>query len=175
MCAGYSFLYYQKGSGGLLRLAGIVRDSIVDGIGVRDVIFFQGCSHKCRGCHNPHTWNYSGGEHRFIGSVVKELSNSSNNITISGGEPLDQYDSLVELCKQFKKQGKSIWVYTGNTVPNKLSLPYRELSKWVEVIVDGKFIEEQKDSNLLFRGSSNQRLIDLPKSVIEQRIVLWGE
>lgn len=154
-----------------MRIAGIVRDSIVDGIGIRDVIFVQGCGHHCKGCHNPHTWNYNGGEHWFVGDIVEELSDSSNDVTISGGEPLDQFASLVSLVKQLNKQGKRIWLYTGNTLTAPISKPYRMLAPYVDVIVDGKFIEECKNLDLMFRGSTNQRIIDLPKSVKENRIV----
>jgi len=73
-----------------MRIAGIVRDSIVNGEGIRDVVFFQGCGKRCKGCHNPETWDYMGGYHRFLGDVVNELAESSNDVTISGGEPLDQ-------------------------------------------------------------------------------------
>jgi anaerobic ribonucleoside-triphosphate reductase activating protein len=157
-----------------MRIAGIVRDSIVDGTGVRDVVFFQGCGKHCKGCHNPDTWDYQGGCHRFIGDVVLELEDSSNNVTISGGEPLDQYESLLELCKQLKKQGKNIWVYTGCVVdPTKMI--YQRLARYVDVIVDGRFVEELKDPNLLFRGSSNQRIIDLPMSVIMGEVVEWED
>ena len=133
-----------------MRIAGIQRDSITNGVGVRDVVFFQGCGKHCKGCHNPQTWDYNGGEHRFVGEVVKELSNSTNNITISGGEPFDQYTSLVELCQQFKKQGKTIWVYTGNIVdPN--SKTYRTLADYVEVIVDSqKYPYTYRDNWLYF-------------------------
>lgn len=158
-----------------MRIAGIVRDSIVDGIGIRDVIFFQGCAHKCKGCHNKQTWNYDGGFERTTASIIKELSNSSNDITISGGEPLDQFDSLIRLLEVIRKfTNKRVWLYTGHTVVIGKHL-YQHLAQYVDVIVDGKFIEELKDSNLRFRGSSNQRLIDLPKSVKEQKIVLWEE
>lgn len=157
-----------------MRIAGIVRDSIVDGLGIRDVIFFQGCSHHCKGCHNQQTWDYDGGEHRFLGSIVRELSESTNDVTISGGEPLDQAKDLIELVKELKQQGKNIWLYTGNTV-NPTKRIYYVLSRYVDVIVDGRFVEELKDPDLLFRGSSNQRIIDLPKSVEEGRIVLWEE
>ncbi len=157
-----------------MRIAGIVRDSIVNGEGVRDVVFFQGCGKRCKGCHNPETWDYMGGCHRFLGDVVKELAESSNNVTMSGGEPLDQIEDLVELCKQLKAQGKNIWVYTGNVV-NPTKLTYMVLAQYVDVIVDGRFVEELKDPSLRFRGSSNQRIIDLPKSVKEERIVLWEE
>lgn len=157
-----------------MRLAGIVRDSIVDGPGIRDVVFFQGCGKRCKGCHNPNTWDYQGGCHRFLGDVVKELSDSSNDVTISGGEPLDQFSDLFDLCKQLHKQGKSIWVYTGNVVDPTKTI-YQKLAQYVDVIVDGRFVEEQKDSSLLFRGSSNQRLIDLPMSVIMGEIIEWED
>ena len=157
-----------------MRIAGIVRDSIVDGTGIRDVVFFQGCGKRCKGCHNPETWDYMGGCHRFIGDVVNELSESSNDVTISGGDPIDQIEDLVELCKQFKERGKHVWVYTGNVVDPTKHI-YRVLAQYVDVIVDGRFVEELKDTNLLFRGSSNQRIIDLPKSVKEEEIILWEE
>lgn len=157
-----------------MRLAGIVRDSIVDGIGVRDVVFFQGCGKRCKGCHNPHTWDYQGGCHRFLGDVVNELAESSNNVTISGGEPLDQFDDLLELCRRLRDQGKTIWVYTGNVVDPTKRI-YQLLAQHVDVIVDGRFVEGKKDCNLQFRGSSNQRLINLPLSVVMGEIIEWED
>lgn len=154
-----------------MRIAGIVRDSIVDGEGVRDVIFVQGCSHHCKGCHNQQTWDYGGGEHRFVGELVTELADSPNNITISGGEPFDQYVAVFRLVQELSKQGKSIWIYTGNHLGKKLTRAYEKLAPYVDVIVDGRFVEELKDPNLLFRGSSNQRLIDLKESAKKKCIV----
>lgn len=157
-----------------MRIAGIVRDSIVNGPGVRDVVFFQGCGKRCKGCHNPETWDYMGGCHRFMGDVINELAESDNDVTISGGEPFDQIEDLVEFSKQLKAMGKSVWVYTGNVVDPTKYL-YAVLAQYVDVIVDGRFVEELKDPDLLFIGSSNQRIIDLPKSVKEETIVLWEE
>ena len=157
-----------------MRLAGIVRDSIVDGIGVRDVVFFQGCGKRCKGCHNPDTWDYGGGCHRFMGDVVNELAESSNDVTISGGEPFDQFEDLLEFCRRLRELGKRIWVYTGNVVDPTKSC-YQKLARYVDVIVDGRFVEELKDPDLLFRGSSNQRIIDLPMSVILGEIVEWED
>lgn len=157
-----------------MRIAGIVRDSIVNGEGIRDVVFFQGCGKRCKGCHNPETWDYMGGCHRFLGDVVNELAESGNDVTISGGEPIDQFVDLLALCMQLKAQGKNIWVYTGNVVDPTKRI-YIALSEYVDVIVDGRYVEELKDPNLLFRGSSNQRIIDLPKSVKEEKIILWEE
>lgn len=159
-----------------MRLAGIVRDSIVDGSGIRDVIFVQGCSHHCKGCHNQQTWDYDGGEHWFNGDIINELSNSSNDITISGGEPMHQFVQVYELVQMIRnKTNKRVWMYTGNTITTPISRVYQKLAPYVDVIVDGRFVEELKDPNLLFRGSSNQRIIDLPKSVKANRIVLWEE
>jgi anaerobic ribonucleoside-triphosphate reductase activating protein len=157
-----------------MRIAGIVRDSIVNGEGVRDVVFFQGCGKRCKGCHNPDTWDYNGGCHRFIGDVVKELSDSSNNVTISGGEPIDQFEDLLELCRMLSEEGKTIWVYTGNVVDPTKSI-YAKLARYVDVIVDGRFVEELKDPDLKFRGSSNQRIINLPLSVVLGEIIEWED
>lgn len=157
-----------------MRIAGIVRDSIVNGEGIRDVVFFQGCNKQCEGCHNPDTWDYEGGCVRNSEVVAEELAGSSNDVTISGGEPLDQFLDLAVLCDRIKKQGKSIWLYTGYTVQPTKHI-YKLLSEYVDVVVDGRYVEEFKDPNLLFRGSSNQRIIDLPKSVKEGKIILWEE
>lgn len=159
-----------------MRLAGIVRDSIVNGPGIRDVIFVQGCGRHCKGCQNTQTWNYDGGEYWSTPEIIKELSNSSNDITISGGEPLDQFDALVRLLEQIRyKTKKRVWLYTGNTIKEPINVTYQLLAEYVDVIVDGHFVEELKDSNLLFRGSSNQRIIDLRKSVKEDKIIEWEE
>lgn len=156
-----------------MRIAGMIKNSVVNGIGVRDVIFFQGCEHRCKGCHNPHTWNKDGGEERTIDDVLAELSESNNNVTISGGEPLLQFDSLVRLLMKLHSQGKTVWLYTGYTFEE---LPYYVkwmLSHYVEVLIDGRFEEDKKDLSLAFRGSLNQRLINLPKSVELCKLVEW--
>ena len=158
-----------------MRIAGIVRDSIVDGIGIRDVVFLQGCNHHCKGCHNHQTWNYDGGEEWFYVDVVNELSDSDNDITISGGEPLDQWLDLKMLLRLINKTtNKRVWLYTGYTMDITHAW-FNYLATVVDVVVDGEFIEELKDPDLLFRGSSNQRIIDMKKSVKENRIVEWED
>ena len=158
-----------------MRIAGIVRDSVVDGVGIRDVIFTQGCGRRCKGCHNPHTWDYNGGVHKYAGHLLKELEDSDNDITISGGEPLDQFYPLLTFLELVKNQtNKRVWLYTGNKV-NVNARMYQILSKYVDVVVEGEFIEELKDSTLQFRGSSNQRIIDLPSSIDQHKIVLWED
>lgn len=154
-----------------IRIAGIVRDSIVDGEGIRDVIFLQGCHRACKGCHNPTTWDMNGGEEVSVGELVKQFSHTSNAITISGGEPLLQLHSLVELLWMLRRNGHDdIWLYTGFTFEEAPSL-FKALSSCVNVVVDGAYEEDKRDTNLLFRGSSNQRLIDLKKSVSQNKVV----
>lgn len=158
-----------------MRIAGIVRDSIVDGVGVRDVVFFQGCSKHCDGCHNPQTWDYDGGTVYLAYQIVDELESSSNNITISGGEPLDQFDALVRLLKLIKvRTNKTVWLYTGEVVDMSKPL-WKYLAKFVDVVVDGRYVCGLRDANLPFRGSTNQRLIDMKKSLEAQTIVKWEE
>ncbi len=162
-----------------MRIAGIIKDSIVDGVGIRDTIFFQGCPHHCKGCHNPQTWDYYGGTEMSIEDVLNELKDTSNDITISGGEPLEQFDELIHLLEAIKNTTtKRVWLYSGyNFNFDIMSDVYvlNLLSNYVDVLIDGRFVEHLKDSNLLFRGSSNQRLIDLPKSVKAERIILWED
>lgn len=154
----------------------MIKNSVVNGIGVRDVIFFQGCEHRCKGCHNPHTWNRNGGEERTIDDVLAELSESNNNVTISGGEPLLQFEDLIHLITKIRReQNKTIWLYTGYKYED---LPFYikwMLSHYVDVLVDGAFEEDKKDLSLPFRGSSNQRLIHLPKSVGLCELIEWED
>lgn len=161
-----------------MRIAGIVRDSIVDGIGIRDTIFFQGCPHHCKGCQNPQTWDYGGGEEMSVQEILDLLSNSSNDITISGGEPLEQFDELLHLLKAIRQTtNKRVWLYTGYVFDFKLqsnSYGLSLLSNYVDVLIDGRFIDTLT-GDYQFKGSSNQRLIDLPKSVKENRIILWED
>lgn len=159
-----------------VKIAGIVRDSIVDGEGIRDVIFLQGCHHHCKGCHNPNTWNIEQGDEVPILELCDKLKGSNNDITISGGEPLDQLVNLIALLGTLKETSptKKVWLYTGFT--------YEEVAPWiwltlytlgVDVVVDGRYEEDKKDSNLSFRGSSNQRIIDLNKTLIDGEVMIY--
>lgn len=160
-----------------MRIAGMVRDSIVDGTGVRDVIFVQGCPHKCLGCHNPNTWKVWGGEDMEISDITRKLVNSPNDVTISGGEPMRQFSQVLKLVRNLcSSQGKSVWLYTGYRFEDVMLEVWDELCKaGVSVVVDGRFELDKKDSNLRFRGSSNQRIIDLVKTIQNREIVLWEE
>lgn len=157
-----------------MKVAGIIKNSVVNGVGVRDTLFLQGCKHGCKGCHNPKTWNPQGGEEISIRNLVLEFSGSENQMTISGGEPLLQYLDLVELMWVLNTyHNKRFWLYTGYTYEQIAPSWLEELANYVDVLVDGKFEIDKKDLTLPFRGSSNQRLIDLPKSVAKGEVVLW--
>lgn len=166
-----------------IRLAApLQRDSVVDGFGVRTVIWTQGCSHNCSFCQNPQTHDFEGGCAFNVEDIKEELKNltGQDGITLSGGDPLFQIDAVVELAKYAKSIGLNVWCYTGflyEDIVNmgKTNPQYQELLKYLDVLVDGKFVNELKSLNLLFRGSSNQRLIDVPKTLKAQKIVLIPE
>lgn len=159
-----------------MRVAGIIKNSVVNGIGIRDVLFLQGCQHYCKGCHNPKTWDIKGGKYMTFSELTNEFKDSPNDITISGGEPLLQYTDIMEFMhwtNAFAK--KRFWLYTGFKYEEIPDYILEALSRFVDVLVDGRFEEDKKDLMLQFRGSSNQRLIDLPKSVKEKQIIIWEE
>lgn len=156
-----------------MRLAGILRDSIVDGEGIRDVIFFQGCEHHCPGCHNTQTWQLDGGMEISTGAIANALKNSTNDVTISGGDPLLQPIALLSLCRQLRLQGKTIWLYTGYRFEDRSIEYWDSLMRWgVVALVDGRFEKDRADPKLKFRGSSNQRILNLRASVIYKRPVV---
>ncbi len=166
-----------------IRLAAPLQsDSVVDGFGVRTVIWTQGCSHNCPFCQNPQTHDFLGGVEYDIEEIKEELNNLENQdgITLSGGDPLFQIDAVLEIVKYAKSINLNIWCYTGFTYEEVLEMgsnnkKYLEFLKYLDVLVDGKFLNEKKDLHLLFRGSSNQRLIDVPKTLKYNKIVLLPE
>lgn len=152
------------------------KHDIANGEGVRVSLFVSGCPHRCKGCFNPETWDYNYGE-PFTDDIVKELIKALRpahieGLTILGGEPLAEKNlwEVLGLCGAMKRlyPHKSIWVYTGYTYEE---LP-PQLLKDIDVLVDGRFIESKKDITLKFRGSSNQRIIDVPKSLKAGEVVL---
>lgn len=161
-----------------IRIAGTVSESIVDGPGFRYVIFTQGCPHNCPGCHNPQTHDFNGGRLVDTDELFRECVEDPLNkgVTFSGGEPFCQAESLCELGKRFKERGLSIWCYSGWTFEELLEKSKHEeyvgrLLSELDVLVDGKFIEERKTLSLPFRGSENQRLIDVRKSIEENMVI----
>jgi len=161
-----------------IRIAGTVNDSIVDGPGLRYVVFVQGCPHHCPGCHNPETWDFNGGKEVNAFDLVQEMASNPllSGLTLSGGEPFDQPEVSVWLAVNARLQGKNVWCYTGYTweeILEKNKQEWNNLLRITNVLVDGPFIQEQKSLDLDYRGSRNQRLIDVHKSLVQGKVVLW--
>lgn len=151
-----------------IRIAGTVSESIVDGPGFRYTVFVQGCPHNCAGCHNPQTHDPSGGKLVDTDDLFRECIEDPLNtgVTFSGGEPFLQAAALYELGKRFKERGMSLWCYSGWTWEElqERGEDVQKLLSIVDVLVDGKFIEERRTLSLPFRGSDNQRLVDVRAS-----------
>lgn len=163
-----------------VRLAAPLQsDSIVDGEGIRTVIWFQGCSHNCYKCHNPESHDFNGGFIKSISSIKEEIDELEfqNGITFSGGDPLYQPEALYEIAKYVHEKGLNVWCYTGFTFEKLLEMSsnndiIKKVLEEIDVLVDGPFINTKKSLNVKFRGSTNQRIIDVKKSLKSSQIVL---
>ncbi|HFK1682623.1 anaerobic ribonucleoside-triphosphate reductase activating protein [Bacillus anthracis] len=148
-----------------MKVMNIIHDSVVDGEGLRTVVFFAGCPHRCFGCHNPKSWNICNGTEMTVDEIVKEIaSNSLTDVTFSGGDPFLQAAEVKKVAKIVKDLKKNLWMYTGYTLEEIQSSQNNdmiELLHYGDVLVDGRFEIEKKDLTLPFRGSSNQRIIRL--------------
>lgn len=165
-----------------IRLSGIAYESLVNGPGMRRVFFSQGCKHNCKGCFNPETHDFNGGEEKNMDELIKDVLEEPflKGVTFSGGDPFEQADKFTYMAKKFKENGLNIWSYTGYTYEYILEHKdehkgWSELIKYLDVLVDGKFEEDKKEEGLKFRGSSNQRIIDVTNSLKKNKIVLWDE
>ncbi len=160
------------------RMAGMEQDSIVDGEGMRLTVFFQGCPHHCPGCHNPQTHDFSGGKEGDTEEILALLAGSSlsEGITLSGGEPFCQPAAFRALAEGAHKLGKTVWAYSGYTYEQlRADAEKAQLLSLCDVLVDGPFLQEKKSLALLFRGSGNQRLIDVKRSEKAGEPVLWED
>lgn len=158
-----------------MRVLGYLPNSIVDGVGIRQVFFLAGCPHHCKGCHNPQSWNVNGGEEYSIESIVNLAKNAPYDVTFSGGDPLYQIDELKAVIGQIY-QNKGIWVYTGYTWEEIMeSDTLKSVLPYIDVLVDGRFEEDKRNTELVFRGSENQRVIDVKKSLEADEVVLWED
>lgn len=161
-----------------LRIAGIVRESIVDGPGIRFTIFCQGCPHKCEGCHNMQTHDFEGGQDCSLEKIYDAICENPllAGVTFSGGEPFSQPGPLADLAVMVKEKGLNVYSYSGWTFEQLLKKAENEpdvkrLLENIDVLIDGPFILAQRDLSLLYRGSSNQRLIDVPQSLEKGEVV----
>lgn len=160
-----------------IRLAGVVRESIVDGPGIRFVVFVQGCPHHCEGCHNPQSHDFSGGYDCEPEKILAEIRKNPllDGVTFSGGEPLCQAAALLPLAKEIKKMGLNLFIYTGSVFETLLEQNDPEILALLgegDFLVDGPYVQAQRDLTLRFRGSQNQRILDLPQSLRQGKGVL---
>lgn len=163
---------------GTLKIAGTLNDSIVDGPGIRFTIFTQGCPHRCEGCHNPQTHDFDGGEEVSLESLLEDVRSNPllDGVTYSGGEPFCQARELYTLGIELKKSGLNIVTYTGYLFEELLEQAseenfYSELLSVTDYLVDGPFQLDKRDILLKFKGSSNQRILDVKKSLAEKKAV----
>lgn len=172
----------------MLRIAGIEKESIVDGEGIRYVIFTQGCNHNCLGCHNPESHDFNGGTLVSDEHILNEIKENPllDGITLSGGDPFFQAKELLNIVKTCKSNGLDIWAYTGfifdeflNFIDNKkcdkrIDDNMIKLLKHIDVLVDGPFILNQKTLEKGFKGSKNQRIIDVKESLKKNKVIEYN-
>ncbi|RKJ39468.1 anaerobic ribonucleoside-triphosphate reductase activating protein [Acutalibacter sp. 1XD8-33] len=161
-----------------LNIAGIVEESIVDGPGIRYVVFTQGCPHHCPGCHNPETHSFSGGHFISVEDIFTQFQQDAllKGITFSGGEPFCQPEPLVELAKLVHGMGKDVAVFTGYTYEELIKMEdpaIRVLLDETDLLIDGPYLEDLRNLELRFRGSENQRLIDMNATRTARSVMLW--
>ena len=150
-----------------LRVAGVIEESIVDGPGIRFVLFLQGCRLRCSGCQNPQTWDFDGGTLVPSDEVLARIRENPlvHGVTFSGGEPFEQAEALLPLAKELKAQGYHLMAFSGFTLEQLVQKPEcRALLEQLDLLVDGPFIEAQKSLDLRFRGSRNQRILNMPST-----------
>ena len=162
-----------------IRLAGVVRESIVDGPGIRFVVFCQGCPHHCEECHNEPTHDFLGGFDCEISKILEAIDENPllDGVTFSGGEPACQPEGFLALAREVHNRGLDIIMYSGYTYEELMNMgkgngALAELIDTVDILIDGRYDHTQRDLTLLFRGSKNQRVIDIKKTREEGRVVL---
>ena len=159
----------------MLDLSGIVSDSIVDGPGIRTTIFCQGCPHHCEGCHNPETWDFGCGTEVPVEDLVDVVKSNPlcRGVTFSGGEPFAQAEGFAKLARLLKAQGYEVASYSGYTFEELLegSEAQKELLASIDILIDGPFVLAERSLEVPFRGSRNQRILDVPRSLAAGKAV----
>jgi len=162
-----------------IKVSGIIKESIVDGPGIRLIVFSQGCKHNCKGCHNPQTHSFENGKIINIEDILDMIKKNPllDGVTFSGGDPFEQAESFAELGKKVKKLGLNIVTYTGYTYEEILrqidiKRGWKDLFYVTDILIDGPFEINKKSLELKFKGSSNQRIIDIKESLENDKIVL---
>jgi len=155
-----------------LRVAKIIHNSVTDGPGLRTAVFFQGCPHNCEGCHNPSLLNYQGGSEWTVEALLDKIAGNplDRGVTFTGGEPMEQAEALIPAAAALKERGYNLWVYTGY-IWEELDGARKELAGLANVVADGLYITARRTLSLPWRGSDNQRLIDVSGSLREGKVV----
>ena len=161
----------------MIRIAGIIKESIVDGKGLRLTVFTQGCPHRCEGCHNPQTHDVAGGYDCPAETIIAEFRNNPllAGITFSGGEPVLQAKELIPIAQAVTAAGKNCVLYSGYTYEELLSMQNPDVMELLSLcswLIDGRYIAAERDLTLSFRGSRNQRIIDIPATLEAKQIIL---
>ena len=160
----------------ILRVLGIMPGTSVDGPGLRTSIYLAGCAHHCPGCHNPQSWDPEGGTPMTIAAIAEEIDRHGFNVTLTGGDPLFNPGPVAALARKLRRRGYRLWCYTGyryEDIAGKEA--YAPLLEQLDVLVDSPFILAQRDLHLRFRGSRNQRLIDIPRTLASGALTLWSD
>ncbi len=162
----------------MIRVLSIIEDTTVDGPGFRTSIYCAGCTHHCPGCHNPQSWAADGGVAMTTEELMEviEADPFAPGVTFTGGDPMQQAEGFAELARAIRSRtNKNIWCYTGYCYEELLEMaPQRELLELIDVLVDGPFVAAEKDRDLVFRGSRNQRVIDVRRSLEEGEVRMRG-
>lgn len=159
----------------MIQILDIIEDTMVDGPGFRTSIYCAGCRHQCPGCHNPQSWDFEGGRAVTTEEVMRVIeADPYANVTFTGGDPMYQPEGFAELARAIhERTDKSIWCYTGFTFEELVTNPrQRQLLEQVDVLVDGPFIKALRTEDLCFRGSANQRLVDVAASLKAGHVVM---
>lgn len=160
-----------------ISILDIVEETVVDGPGFRTAVYAAGCPNKCPGCHNPQSWDIEAGRRMPIADILDKIkSDEFAQVTFSGGDPIFQVEAFTQLARRIKEEtGKNIWCYTGWKYEDiERSGRLSQILPYIDVLVDGRYKQELRDEQLLFRGSSNQRLIDVPASLSAGSVVLFS-
>lgn len=160
----------------MIQVLDIVEDTMVDGPGFRTSIYCAGCRHNCTGCHNPQSWDFEGGHPMSTDDIMRVIeADPYADVTFSGGDPMYQPEGFAELAKAIRERTeKTIWCYTGFTFEALMTNPrQRALLELIDVLVDGPFVKSRRDESLCFRGSSNQRILDVPASLKAHQAVQY--
>lgn len=154
-----------------IKVAGIQYETMIDGPGFRITIYSQGCQHHCPGCHNPQTWDFNGGKEYTVDELFNIIIGEEfSDVTFSGGDPMFQVEAFTELAQKVKnKTNKTIWCYSGYTYEEiKKSPKMSVILPYIDVLVDGRFMIEKRNTDLKFRGSENQRIVYLNNGEIDK-------